>query len=166
VIAPFSDALVRLQTIPGVGRRTAEVVVVECGVNMSRFPTAAHLASWTGFVPATTSPRETDDLAGRKRVALLCEVPSARRSGLVHAPGTPTSVPSSVAFGAASVQRRVAGRAESPELITIPFGRANNQLHKPAVRERIRLEAARIGNIVPDQVLYDSGRGCAEGHQS
>jgi len=34
-----------LTTIPGVGRRTAEVVIAEIGVDMGQFPTAAHLAS-------------------------------------------------------------------------------------------------------------------------
>ncbi|MFZ0666252.1 MAG: IS110 family transposase [Acidimicrobiales bacterium] len=51
VIAPFDDHLDRLMTIPGVGRRTAEVVIAEIGVDMSRFPTAGHLASWAGLCP-------------------------------------------------------------------------------------------------------------------
>lgn len=48
---PFEEALRRLETIPGVGRRTAEVVAAEIGMDMSRFPTAAHLASWAGMCP-------------------------------------------------------------------------------------------------------------------
>ena len=51
VIAPFDDQLRRLMTIPGVGRRTAEVVIAEIGVDMGRFPTAGHLASWAGLCP-------------------------------------------------------------------------------------------------------------------
>ena len=51
VMAPFSDRRERLQTIPGVGRRAAEVIIAEVGVDMSRFPTAAHLASWAGMCP-------------------------------------------------------------------------------------------------------------------
>jgi transposase len=45
VIAPFADAVRLLCTIPGVGHRTAEVVIAEIGVDMGRFPTAGHLAS-------------------------------------------------------------------------------------------------------------------------
>ena len=41
----------RLQTIPGVKRRTAEVVIAEIGTDMSRFPTAGHLASCAGMCP-------------------------------------------------------------------------------------------------------------------
>lgn len=48
---PFADALERLQTIPGVGQRTAEVILAEIGPDMSRFPTAGHLASWAGVCP-------------------------------------------------------------------------------------------------------------------
>jgi len=48
---PFEEAVVLLDTIPGVARKTAEVIVSEIGVNMSRFPTANHLASWAGVAP-------------------------------------------------------------------------------------------------------------------
>ncbi len=48
---PFEEALERLLTIPGVGQRTAEVLVAEVGTDMSRFPTAGHLASWAGLCP-------------------------------------------------------------------------------------------------------------------
>jgi transposase len=48
---PFAEQLARLMTIPGVGRRTAEVILAEVGVDMSRFPSAAHLAAWAGVAP-------------------------------------------------------------------------------------------------------------------
>jgi transposase len=50
-VRPFDEAIERLQTIPGVGRRVAEVIVTEVGVDVSRFPTAGHLASWAGLCP-------------------------------------------------------------------------------------------------------------------
>src|SRR5664279_4991553 len=50
-LAPFVDAATRLQQIPGVGPVAAAVIVAEIGVDMSRFPTAGHLASWTRFAP-------------------------------------------------------------------------------------------------------------------
>jgi transposase len=51
-LRPFlAEAVERLQTIPGVGQRTAEVIVAEIGVEMSRFPTDRHLASWAGICP-------------------------------------------------------------------------------------------------------------------
>ena len=48
---PFAQVVERLKTIPGVQQRTAEVIVAEIGVDMSRFSTAAHLASWAGMCP-------------------------------------------------------------------------------------------------------------------
>ena len=46
VIAPFSEQVELLDTIPGVNRRTAETLIAEIGVDMSQFPTHRHLASW------------------------------------------------------------------------------------------------------------------------
>jgi transposase len=51
VIDPFLPAIALLATIPGVSRRTAECLIAECGEEMGRFPTAAHLASWAGMCP-------------------------------------------------------------------------------------------------------------------
>jgi transposase len=50
-IAPFADAVTRLDEIPGVGVTAAQVIIAEVGVDMSRFPTPAHLASWARFAP-------------------------------------------------------------------------------------------------------------------
>jgi transposase len=51
VIAPFGEARDRLDTITGVGKRAAECIIAEIGVDMTRVPTAAHLASWAGMCP-------------------------------------------------------------------------------------------------------------------
>jgi len=48
---PFTVMIELLDTIPGVGRQTAEMLVSEIGVDMSRFPSAAHLAAWAGLAP-------------------------------------------------------------------------------------------------------------------
>jgi transposase len=51
VAKPFEPDIQRLQTIVGVGRRAAEVLVSEIGVDMSQFSTAGHLASWARICP-------------------------------------------------------------------------------------------------------------------
>ena len=51
VMAPFVEARDHLDTIPGVGKRAAECIIAEIGVDMTRFPTAGHLASWAGMAP-------------------------------------------------------------------------------------------------------------------
>jgi transposase len=48
---PFSHKLDQLQTIPGVARAVAEVIVAETGADMNRFPSPGHLASWAGVCP-------------------------------------------------------------------------------------------------------------------
>jgi transposase len=50
-LRPFEEQLQRLEQQPGVGRRTAEVLVAEWGTDMSRFPTHRHCASWAGICP-------------------------------------------------------------------------------------------------------------------
>jgi transposase len=60
-IAPFEKAVELLCTIPGVQRRTAEVIIAEIGVDMSVFPTDKHLASWAGMCPGN------DQSAGKRR---------------------------------------------------------------------------------------------------
>ncbi len=51
LMVPFAEARDRLCTIPGVNTVLAEAIIAEIGVDMSAFPTAAHLASWAGMCP-------------------------------------------------------------------------------------------------------------------
>ena len=51
LMRPFQEAIRRLETIPGVGPRTAQNVLAEIGTDMSRFPTDQHLASWAAMCP-------------------------------------------------------------------------------------------------------------------
>lgn len=60
-LAPIRDSARLLTTLPGVSDLTAQVMVAEIGVDMSRFPTAAHLVSWTGLCP------RSDESAGKRR---------------------------------------------------------------------------------------------------
>jgi transposase len=51
LVAPFAAERARLDTIPGINRPTADVLIAELGVDMRVFPTAAHAASWAGLCP-------------------------------------------------------------------------------------------------------------------
>jgi transposase len=51
--AAARSAIARLDEIPGVSRHTAQVILAEVGPDMSRFPTAGHLASWAKLSPRT-----------------------------------------------------------------------------------------------------------------
>jgi len=58
---PFEEVVELLDTIPGVARQTAEMIVAEIGTDMSRFPSADHLASWAGVAPGN------NESAGKRR---------------------------------------------------------------------------------------------------
>jgi transposase len=51
LMAPWEEQLRRLDEIPGIDQRSAEAILAEIGVDMTRFPTAQHLASWAGMCP-------------------------------------------------------------------------------------------------------------------
>jgi transposase len=60
-VEPFRAAIKILNSIPGVSSLTAEVIVSEIGIDMSRFPTEGHLISWAGLCP------KNDESAGKRR---------------------------------------------------------------------------------------------------
>jgi transposase len=55
LLRPVADVVELVMTIPGVGRRVAEVLIAEVGLDVSVFPTAGHLASWAGICPGNNS---------------------------------------------------------------------------------------------------------------
>jgi transposase len=60
-LGPFRTAVELISTIPGVSKLSAEVIVSEIGLDMTRFPTAGHLLSWAGLCP------RNDESAGKRR---------------------------------------------------------------------------------------------------
>ncbi len=65
-LRPFEDYLKRRETIPGIKRRLAEVMLAEIGVEMERFPSSRHLASWAGRCPGNNESAGKR-LSGRTR---------------------------------------------------------------------------------------------------
>jgi transposase len=78
-LSPFATMVERLVSIPGVGRRTAEVLIAETGADMSRFPTAAYLSSWAGMCPGN------DESAGKRRSGKIRRGNPWLRDALVEA---------------------------------------------------------------------------------
>jgi transposase len=76
---PFNDALQLLETIPGIGRRTAQEAVAEMGTDMRRFPSHRHLASWAGLCPGN------NESAGKQRSGRTSKGNTWLRSTLVEA---------------------------------------------------------------------------------
>ena len=57
-VDPFEKTLVAVNTIPGIGRRTAQIIVAEMGTDMEQFPTPGHLSSWAGVCPGNNRSGE------------------------------------------------------------------------------------------------------------
>jgi transposase len=75
---PFHEDLERLDTIPGVGERTAQQIVAEIGTNMDQFPSAAHLCSWAGLAPGN------NESAGKRKSGSTRKGNLKLRSALVE----------------------------------------------------------------------------------
>jgi len=76
---PFELELELLDSIPGVGRRTAEDILAEIGTDMHRFPSSAHLASWAGMSPGN------NESAGKRKSGKTTKGNKSLRATLVLA---------------------------------------------------------------------------------
>lgn len=106
--APFEEAVRMLDGIPGVGERPAHEILGEIGIDMSRFPSAAHLASWARVCPGNNQS------AGRRGSTSTGKGNQWLRSALVEAAWSAVRVKASY-FGA--LYRRLAGRRGSQKAI-------------------------------------------------
>ena len=77
-LRPFEEDLELLETIPGVGRRSAECILAEIGTDMNRFPSDAHLASWAGMSPGN------NESAGKRKSGKTRKGNKKLRSTLVQ----------------------------------------------------------------------------------
>lgn len=77
-IAPFAPAVTLLESIPGVGRRNAEVILAEIGADMSVFPSSGHLASWAKLSPGN------NESAGKRKSGSTGKGSPWLRSALVE----------------------------------------------------------------------------------
>lgn len=81
LIRPFdeNELSARLDTIPGVDRKTAQVIIAELGIDMNRFPTAGHAAAWAGLTPGK------NESAGRNRSSRTNRANRYLKAALVQA---------------------------------------------------------------------------------
>jgi hypothetical protein len=86
VITPFAGHAQRLDEITGVGVVAAQELIAEIGVEMGRFPTAAHLVSWAKFAPSHGSPPASPRRPPPARATPGWPQPSARSSPRSRAP--------------------------------------------------------------------------------
>lgn len=77
-LAPFEEDIELLDTIPGIGRRTAEQIMAEIGHDMTRYKSADHLSSWAGMAPGQ------NESAGKRRRTRTRDGNKYLRSALVE----------------------------------------------------------------------------------
>jgi transposase len=109
---PFvAEAVTLLETIPGIGRRIAETIVSEIGVDMSRFPTGAHLASWAGMCPGN------NESAGKRLSGKTNKGSTYLRDGLIQAAWAATHTKQT--YLAAQFKRLVRVKGKKRALIAV-----------------------------------------------
>lgn len=77
--APYREAVVFLDGVPGIGVTGARTILSEIGTDMSRFPTASHLCAWAGVAPGN------NESAGKQRSGKTRQGNRALRRALVEA---------------------------------------------------------------------------------
>jgi transposase len=78
-LLPFAPEAARRDAIPGVGPRTAQILIAELGVDMRQFPTARHAASWAGLCPGN------HESAGKRRAVRTRKGNRWLRAALIEA---------------------------------------------------------------------------------
>jgi transposase len=109
---PFvAEAVELLQTIPGVGERVAEVIISEIGVEMGRFPSDQHLASWAGMCPGN------NESAGKRRSGHTTKGSIYLRTALVQAAWAATRTKET--YLAAQYKRLVKRKGKNRALVAV-----------------------------------------------
>jgi transposase len=106
LIAPFAQAVARLDEITGVGPAAAHVMIAEIGVDMSRFPTAAHLCSWARFAPGVRNRLARPKAAAAPATATPTWRPCSAKRPFQPARPTPSSANATAASRGGGAPRR------------------------------------------------------------
>lgn len=110
-LGPFEEALARFDSIPGVGRQTAEILLAEVGTDLARFPTAGHLASWAGICPGN------HESAGKRRSGRTRKGSPWLRTALVEAAQAVSRAKKT--YLAAQYHRLIARRGRKKAMIAV-----------------------------------------------
>lgn len=107
----YEAAIAAIDEIPGIARRSAEVIIAEIGTDMSRFPSAAHLCSWAGVCPGNHQS------AGKRKHGKTTKGNKALKSILTQCAKSARNVKSS--YFSAQYQRISARRGKNRATIAV-----------------------------------------------
>ena len=110
-MAEYEAAIEAIDEIPGIARRSAEVILAEIGIDMSRFPSAAHLCSWAGICPGNYQS------AGRQKHGKTTKGNKALKTILTQCAKSAKTVKSS--YFSAQYQRITARRGKNRATLAV-----------------------------------------------
>lgn len=110
-MAEYEAAIKAIDEIPGIARRSAEVILAEIGLDMGRFPSAAHLCSWAGVCPGNYQS------AGRRKHGKTTKGNKALKTILTQCAKSAKTVKSSYFF--AQYQRISARRGKNRATLAV-----------------------------------------------
>jgi len=116
-----NDDIDRLDGMPGINRRVAEVIIAEAGTDMSRFPSAHHFASWIGLCPGQ------NESAGKRRSGKTRKGNRALRTALVES--AHGAVRKKGSYFGAQYRRIAARRGKKKALIAVAHSLAVGIYH-------------------------------------
>ena len=107
----YEAAILAIDELPGIGRRSAEVILAEIGTDMSRFPSAAHISSWSGLCPGNHQS------AGRRKHGKTTKGNKTLKSILVECAKSARNVKGS--YFSAQYQRIAARRGKNRATVAV-----------------------------------------------
>ena len=107
----YENAISSIDQIPGIGRRSAEIITSEIGLDMSRFPTDAHLCSWAGICPGNRQS------AGKQKSGRITKGNMAVKTTLIQCAKAAKNVKGS--FFSAQYQRIAARRGKNRATVAV-----------------------------------------------
>lgn len=110
-MAEYEAAIEAIDEIPGIARRSAEVILAEIGLDMGRFPSVAHLCSWAGVCPGNYQS------AGRRKHGKTTKGNKALKTILTQCAKSEKTVKSSYFF--AQYQRISARRGKNRATLAV-----------------------------------------------
>jgi len=107
----FEDSIRKIDELPGIGKRSAEVIVAEIGIDMSHFPSAAHLCSWTGICPGN------NESAGKRKSGKTTKGNKCLKSTLIQC--AQSAIKDKDSFFHAQYQRLVVRRGANRATVAV-----------------------------------------------
>lgn len=107
----YEDVLKMIDDLPGIGKRSAEVIVSEIGIDMNRFPSAGHISSWSGLSPGN------NESAGKRKSGKTTKGNKTLKSTLIQC--AKAAVKDKESFFNAQYQRLVVRRGANRATVAV-----------------------------------------------